>query len=215
MKTRLFSLILGFAAVGAALLPADEPAPVPTVITSQADDAKTVGDETTILFTGLVTVTGTDLKLTCDRLEVLLAQAPDSKKKVAGPTVLGESGKFKHLLATGRVKIVQGDRIATCGRAEVLPDKDQVILTEKPMVEDPEYGTATAHLIRMQRGERHVFLEGGPDGAPQIVTRPIKDLGFGKDQPAPKKDVTPGAPPRIQLNDPTAPATPADPAKTP
>ena len=56
-------------------------------------------------------VTGNNIKLYCDNLKVVAIRKGD-------PTAtLGEYGYFKSLVATGRVRIVQGDREATCGRA--------------------------------------------------------------------------------------------------
>ena len=63
----------------------------------------------------------------------------------AGAT-LGKYGKFKYLLATGHVRIVQGDRVATCGRAEVFPGDDRIVLTENPVVKiETEHYEASSH----------------------------------------------------------------------
>jgi lipopolysaccharide export system protein LptA len=213
MKPCLCPLFLGLA-LATTLAWADDVAPEPTVITSQSAEARTVGAETSFLFTGLVTVTGTDIKLTCDRLEVLAESTNSTAKKADKPGILNESGRFKHLLATGRVRIVQGERVATCGRAEVFPDRDEVVLTEKPMLEDPEVGTATAHLIRLKRGERSGFLEAGPDGVPRIVTRPLPPLGYSGSAGA-KKETATDAAPKIPTQDSTKPLSAPEQPKTP
>ncbi len=75
---------------------------------------------------------------------------------------------------------VQGDREATCGRPEVLPRDDKVILTENPVVID--HGTDWTNAgekIILYRGQRRVVVE-----KPRIVGPAIKDLGFDKDKPA-------------------------------
>jgi len=211
---RLLPFLALSSLLGAGLARADDPAPPPTVITSGHLDIKSTDDETTFIFTELVTVTGNNISMTSDRLEAVALRSADQKKKNPDQGALGEVGKFKRMLATGRVKIEQGDRVATCGRAEVLPNEEQVILTEKPMVRDGE-STVTGDRIRLLRNERRAIVESGAEGPARVTLPPIKDLGFQKDQPAPKKEHTPEPTPRIQLKDPANPAAPAEPAKNP
>jgi len=100
---------------------------------------------------------------------------------------IGTIDKFKFLIATGKVNIVQGDREANCGRAEVYPREDKIVLTDKPVVIDHDNGTvATGDVIEMLRGQRRVTSSN------VHVTFPaIKNLGYDKNAPAPKPDVTP------------------------
>lgn len=141
----------------------------------QCDHAEmwTVKNETRAIFTGAVTLTGTDLKILCDRMEII-AEGIDDKASTL-PTL----EKFKYLLATGHVRIVQGDREATCGRAEVLPREDKVVLTEEPVVSDHGTGWVDAgEKITMLRAERRVLVD-----KPRFTGPSIKDLGFDKDKP--------------------------------
>ena len=65
--------------------------------------------------------------------------------------------KFKYMLATGHVVITQADREATCGRAEVLPHEDKVVLTENPVLIDRATDwTSAGEKITLLRGERRV-----------------------------------------------------------
>jgi len=145
----------------------------PTVIESVELDMRSSDTETTAIFTQNVVVSGTNLKLTCDRLEVVALR--DEKK---GGTI-GEIEKFKSLVADGNVRIVQGDREATCGRAIVLPGDDKIILTENPAVTDHGVGwTWTGDELLLLRGERQVRGKNV-----RIVGPPVKDLGFDKDKP--------------------------------
>ena len=89
-----------------------------------------IGNETRGVCTGSVTLVGTDLKIICDRLEFVALGIGD--KSATLPTL----DKFKYMLATGHVVITQADREATCGRAEVLPHEDKVVLTENPVLID-------------------------------------------------------------------------------
>ena len=131
--------------------------------------------ETTITFRDKVVVTGTNLRLTCDYLKVVVLRTGDPA------ATLGKVEKFRSLLATGNVVIVQGDREAACGRAEVLPEDDKIILTENPVVVDRAAQTRLiGDRITMFRGERRVLVD-----KPSVTGPPIRDLGFDKDKSAP------------------------------
>lgn len=144
----------------------------PTVIESVELDMRSSETETTAVFTQKVIVTGTNLQLTCDRLEVVALRDP------ARSGAIGEIEKFKSLVATGNVRIVQGDREALCGRAVVLPGDDKIILTENPSVTDHGVGWAwTGDELLLLRGERQVRGKNV-----RIVGPPVKDLGFDKDK---------------------------------
>ena len=167
-------------ALAAASLRADDP-PAPTTITSQQLDMHTTETESVFLFTGLVTVTGNEIQLTCDELEVIALRS-DKDQNAA----IGELGKFKSLIAKGRVKIVQGERVATCGRAEVLPGEEKIILTENPLVRDNE-SAVTGERMVLYRGERRAVVESGASGPARVTLPPIRDLGFPKDKGGEKK----------------------------
>ena len=99
-------LLLSLAvATRAATPPAPHAVPQKTVITSEHFDMKSVGNETRSVFDGTpekpVTLTGTNLRIVCDHLEVIAVGVGDSDATV--PTL----EKFKYLLATGRVNIRQ------------------------------------------------------------------------------------------------------------
>ncbi len=158
---------------------AGDVAPQSTELRGDHLEMWSVGTETRAICTGSVTLTGTNLRILCDRLEIIAEGIGD--KTATMPTL----EKFKYLLATGHVRIVQGDREATCGRAEVLPRDDTVILTEDPVVIDhgsePPFVTA-GEKITMLRGERRVITE-----KPRFNGPGIKDLGFDKNKPVPDK----------------------------
>ncbi len=149
----------------------------PTVITAQSNVTWSTDTATYSTFDGNVTITGTNLRLTCDHLEI--AASRNTKDKSA---TISRGGQFQRILATGKVHLVQGDREATCGRAELLPIEDQIILTENPMIIDNgavagDKVTANYEKVIIKRGERRV--EGF---YPKIIFPPVKDLGFDKNQ---------------------------------
>ncbi|HEY4301631.1 MAG TPA: LptA/OstA family protein [Candidatus Didemnitutus sp.] len=166
-----FGVLLAATAWGAAA-PAEE---TTTVVTSDGEGQMVSTDkETTITFHDNVVVTGTDLRLTCDFLQVIVLRTGDPS------AAIGKLDKFKSLLATGNVHLVQGARDAACGRAEVLPGEDRIIMTEHPVIVDRDQGTRiSGRKITILRGQRRVFVE-----EPDLVGPPIKDLGPAKDKPA-------------------------------
>lgn len=149
---------------------AAEPVAQRTTLDCDHADIWSVGTETRGICTGSVTLIGTDLKILCDRLEFTAVGVGD--KTATLPTL----DKFKYMLATGHVVIIQGDREVTCGRAEVLPREDKVVLTENPVLID--HGTdwtTKGDKMTMLRGERRVIVENSH------VTGPaLKDLGYDK-----------------------------------
>ncbi|HEY8995939.1 MAG TPA: LptA/OstA family protein [Lacunisphaera sp.] len=168
-----FFALLGLSLL-AASLPAQSVEPQNTVIESEQFDWRSTDTETTSVFTGRVVVTGTNLKLTCDRLEIVAVRKGDP-----GATI-GKIESFKSLVATGNVRIIQGDREAACGRAEVFPGDDKIILTGQPVVVDHSVNwTWTGDELEMLRNQRQVRGKNARFTGP-----PIKDLGVEKTKPA-------------------------------
>jgi lipopolysaccharide export system protein LptA len=163
---------------------ADEPAP-DTVIESQSCEITSTDTQTLSVFTGNVIVTGNNIRLTCDRLDVV------SLRSGSKQDTLGKQDRFKSLVATGKVRIVQGDREATCEHAEVLPGEDRITLTGGPVVIDHGNNSrATGEPLILYRRERRIT---GTNV--RIVLPPLKDLGFDQHQPPPAPTEEPGKQP--------------------
>ncbi len=157
------------------LTPAISAAEKTTDIVSISMELWGTDTQTQGVFSGNVVVTGTNMKMTCDRLEIIASRIGDKTITV------GKLDKFKYLLATGKVHMIQGDREAFCGRAEIYPREDRIVLTEKPMVIDHgSDATYTGDELDIYRGERRVKGKNV-----SITFPPIKDLGFDKKQAAP------------------------------
>ena len=165
----------------------------PTVITSDEFEMQSTDTETISIFNGRVVVSATGMRLTCDHLEVVSTRIGDKEDTI------GKQDRFKSLLATGNVRIQQGDREATCGRAEVKPREDMITLTQNPVVTDRGNGTvATGDPLILLRNERRVR------GTNVTITAPsLKDLGFDPKEKPPAPDEPPAPPP--------APSEPASP----
>lgn len=163
--------------------------PVPTVIESGSAEMVSTEKETIFTFRNGVTVTATNMKLTCDHLEVIALRSGD-------PTAtFGKQEDFKSLVAIGGVRIVQSDREATCERAEVFPGEDKVVLTGNPVVRsmDGQY-QATGPKMVLHRGERRAQILSEAGERPRISLPPLKDLGYEKETEK-KKDAGKSPPP--------------------
>lgn len=146
-----------------------------TVLTADDLDMRSTPTETTAICTGNVVLVGTNMKISCDRLEIVASRIGDRD------ATIGEFKGFKSLIATGNVRLVQGDREATCGRAEVLPLEEKVVLSMEPVVIDRSSDfIAAGRRITLFRGERQLKIEN-----PRLTAPPIKDLGPGVDSPTP------------------------------
>jgi len=187
--------------------------PKNTVITSEGPAEMVSTDkETTFTFKDHVVVTGTNMKMNCDYLEIVVLRSGDQTATV------GKAEKFKSMLATGNVLMVMGEREAACGRAEVLPGEEKVVLSEHPVIVDHDQNTRGAgKKITLLRGQRRVLIE-----EPEITAPPVKDLGVDKEAkpaagaapatkesvPATKESKPATAPPQ---NNPPATAAPKQP----
>lgn len=175
-RSRLRAVTL-LALLGAAApcLPAAEPkpapaavAPTPTTIESEYFDMRSTDTETVFLFEKNVVVTATNLRINCDKLDATLLNLEDEKTRD-----LETTDKFKILVATGNVRIVQDDRVVTCGRAEVFPREGRIVLTQAPVItiKNSPY-TATGDSFVLLRGERRITGVNVRGTLP-----PINDLG--------------------------------------
>ena len=193
-RLRLLSFLLA-AALRAVAQPAAAPAAkaplVPTEIESGSAEMVSTDKETTFTFGQGVTVTATNLKLTCRDLVVLAVRSGDPS------ATIGKQEQFKSMVATGSVRIVQNDREATCDRAEVFPGENKVILTGNPRVRslDGQY-QATGPAMELLRGERRARIIGNATERPRITLPALKDLGYEKEKPkaAPAQAAKPEAP---------------------
>jgi lipopolysaccharide export system protein LptA len=188
MKLFPFLLRLSLLApLAAGLLRAQTAEVKTTDIWSEQFDLRSTDTETTSVFTGKVIATSTNLRLTCDRLEIVATRKGDPA------ATIGKIEGFKSFVATGNVRIIQGDREAACGRAEILPGDDKIVLTGQPVVVDHTVKwTWTGDELEMLRGERQIRGKNARFTGP-----PLKDLGVDKPktaEPAPAPTEAPKQP---------------------
>lgn len=200
--------ILIAATVAASLRSAEE---VPTTIEAGNSDMEYTDTESTFNFRDGVTVTATNLKMTCDQLVIVARRAGKSDAMVT------KEEQFKSLIATGNVRIIQNDRVATCERAEVLPGANKAILTGgRPKVQtlDGEYSDE-GEIIELLRGEKRAIIRGGASGPTKFRGPALKDLGYDKEQenaPAPAQPAPATSTPATSES--PTPAAPAGPTIT-
>ena len=101
-----------------------------TTVKADRLEMRNDGVESHYVLSGHIRVTGTNLAITCDRVEIFAISKPGEKPDGRIP----ETGNIRRMLATGNVIISQEGQRATCGTAEVLPSEERIILTENPVV---------------------------------------------------------------------------------
>ena len=176
--------LLALAAIALAPCRGEEPAapkqPIPTEIQSVSLKAQNDGKEAYFLFTGDVKLTATNLLLQCDELQVHAERQGDTEEEI------GQYGGIKKIIALGNVKIVQAEREATCGRAEVQPDLQRIVLTQDPVVIQAGTKLEAAELI-IERGQGTILVNPTATNKKLRFTGPaIGDIGFEDKAPAAK-----------------------------
>ncbi len=143
----------------------------PTVVRSQRVVIYHGGDSQRIDFSDDVEVTGTNLHVTSQKMEVYL------DKQSGAPAASGAlAGDVKRIMARGDVEILQEGRKATCETAELLPADGVVVLTGEARLEDAD-GMAEGHRITLNRGQRRARVEGHPDEADGRARITLPGLG--------------------------------------
>jgi len=185
-RPNLFPFLLTALSLVTVSLRAAEELPPTIIECAGAAETISTDTETIATFTDQVVVTGNNLKLYCDNLRVVAIRKGDPA------ATLGEYGFFKSLVATGRVRIVQGDREATCGRAEVFPNEDRIVLSENPVVRsiDDQY-VVTGPEILLYRGQRRAVVRGTAEERSRITLPAMKNLGFEEEEAEPAEIITP------------------------
>ncbi len=139
-------------------------------------EMKSTETETNVLCVGNVILTATNMRLACDRLEIIATRIGGEENEA-----IATLDRFKYLLATGNVRMQQDQREATCERAEVNPVEEFVILTGEPVLIDRATDIiVTGEEIILKRGQNTVTGRNIKFSGPEI-----KDLGAGATDSAP------------------------------
>jgi lipopolysaccharide export system protein LptA len=134
--------------------------------------------ENYFLFTGNVEIRATNKVATCDRLDVYTSKTDDQQKSKEEKASIG---KIKKILAIGNVRLVQEGRVATAGKAEILPQVGKVVLMDPPKVTSKDGVLVGYRIILLQgdQGEQKALIEKGPGQRPTLILPKIPDPGIG------------------------------------
>lgn len=116
--------------------------PGSTVITS--DELHSDQLNHTAVFTGNVTVVGTNFNLACQEMTVNFTK----------------DGKIDNILATGDVVITQPGRVTHSGQAQYFRLEDKFVLTDQPKIVDNK-NEISAPKITIYRLKQTMITEGG------------------------------------------------------
>jgi Uncharacterized protein conserved in bacteria len=136
--------------------------PSPTVIKSRRLELFEEQAASRFEFSKSVEVLATNLVANCERMEVLTKEVDAS----------GSTAELERIDAYDSVRIEQSGRVATAGKATILPEEGKLILEEKAVVED-DRGRVSGHRLTLLQGERRAIVEGGgADGDRARITLP-------------------------------------------
>lgn len=169
---KLRTLVFFVPIVASLAIAANEPSPgseaTSTIITSDGPlEMHNNGVDSYSVFKDNVHLTGTNLEVTCDKLEIFVDRQGE------GTATIGKMGGVRRILATGHVVILQAGRKATCGRAEVLPREEKIVLSENPEVTQGDLVT-TGETITITKGDATTIVV----DKPRAVGPPMRNLGF-------------------------------------
>ena len=82
-----------------------------------------------------------------------------------------QGGEVERIVAEGSVRIVQGARVATAGRAEYLRSEERMVLTGSPKVSEGG-NSVQGHEIVLYLKENRSVVKGGQDGRVNAVFQP-------------------------------------------
>jgi lipopolysaccharide export system protein LptA len=136
-------------------------------VTIHADEMAFSGQAQTVTFDGNVRVSQDDIRLTATRLEVTLIRASGSTANGNGSNSGNAKSGIRHMVATGQVVFIQGERRATAKRAVYDPTAQTVVLSGNPNVTDTSMTVSGERItVHLDSGESTVeggtftFLEG-------------------------------------------------------
>ena len=158
-----------------------EPEPiVPTVIETDHAEMVTRDGQTHLVLTGNVKITGNNLVVLCDQMEVFTVrrepEEEEGKQEDPSGITSPEFGQMEKIIAIGNVQIEQEGRQGQAGRAEIYLIEGRIELTESPVISD-ENGTVSGHRITFNQGEARAVVEAGEGQRARIVLPTLPDLG--------------------------------------
>jgi len=128
------------------------------------------GDEV-IRFEGKVVATQDDAVLKCDVLLVYYHSAAQGPADDQAAALAPAGGEVKRLIALGRVELAQGERRATCERAEYDHHERTITLSGSPVVAQGADSLRGDRILIHVR-EQRVKILGGKSGRVSVTINP-------------------------------------------
>jgi len=146
------------------------PAPVSGVSTKVTSDQQwltTSSTGSTYYFEGNVQIDGGTFQASCDKMQAEGAPAKSATGSgPAGPVVL------EQVIAEGSVRITQGTRVSTAGKALILPHEGRVELSENALVVDSANGGSRLENANLEISQGEVAAVSIPGVPGQPLVRP-------------------------------------------
>lgn len=138
--------------------------PTPTIVRSNMLRMIEEAEQTLFRFTDDVSIVGTNLEASCERLDVIAKESTAAKvkptSKGAPKSAVSQRLELERIEAYSSVEVKQDKRIATADKGLILPKEGKVILEGNAVVND-ERGKVTGHRMILLQGQRRAIVEGG------------------------------------------------------
>ncbi len=167
----------------AAALRAQPAAPGDTTITADGPSEMIPGDTgTEFILHNHVVVDGGGLHLTCDLLDV---EAGKMSPAQAAAGAAAQLQKARHVVASGHVRIVNGDYVANCAHAEMFPQENRIVLTGDCVVNFvKEGGSWSGEKIVLTKNAQGHWIAASQGPSQARVPYQMPQLKPADDQPA-------------------------------
>lgn len=158
---------------------------VPTVIDTDHAEMVTRDGQTHFILTGNVKVTGNNLIVQCDRMELFTTPEEEAEEKEKEPSgnPSPEFGRMEKIIATGNVHIEQEGREGQAGKVELFLIEGRIVMTESPVISD-ENGIVSGYKITFNQGEARAEVIAGEGQRVRIELPSLPDLGAGAEKRA-------------------------------
>ena len=150
----------------------------PTIANANYLEFLTVDENThRFLLEGNVSISGNNLFLTCDKIEVLFTKDGNSTGTPIGEVSIMDAFENVMLQQTGRTSYAE--------RMTLDVKEGTALLIGSARVVDDEWGEASGEKIILEKGNRIAKVVAGKNGRSKLKLPPLPNLGFGK---KPKKN---------------------------
>jgi lipopolysaccharide export system protein LptA len=132
-----------------------------TPVTIKSSKLQYIDKERQIHFDSGVTAEGSELKLTANRMDVLLAARNQKQTEKDDAKDLAQPGKIEQIVASGDVLITEADRRAMGGQLVYTTADDKFVLSgNSPSIFSAEHGKITGVSLTFFRHDDRVLVEG-------------------------------------------------------